>query len=307
MVGHPGVRAEDAGPLRPRPDARHRPRVDRAGGRARSASARRCAPTTTSPARTAVTDTAWPRAPTRTGCSPRCSVAPPDTAAARADRCTSPTRRPATSAPTPSSAAASASRPARRWASSSAASDQVAACFFGDGAANQGLLLEVDEHGGDLVAAVVYVCEDNQYGEYTPKAAVTAGEIGDRARALGIRLHRADGMDVLDVRGGRADRRGRGPGGQGAAVPALRDLPLRRARHGRPGPPLPHAGGRGAVAHPRSDQRRGRASCARGSTSPSTSRPSARRWRQRSSRRSSRARAEDLPGPEAVQLNVYAD
>ena len=48
--------------------------------------------TTTSRARTAATATAWPRARRPTGCSPSCSAKRPATAAARAARCTSPTR-----------------------------------------------------------------------------------------------------------------------------------------------------------------------------------------------------------------------
>lgn len=79
-------------------------------------------------------------------------------------------------------------------------SGHVAACFFGDGAANQGILLEVMNMAAIWSLPCVYVCEDNQYGEYTPKQAVTAGDLGDRARALGIDVRRVDGMDVLSVR-----------------------------------------------------------------------------------------------------------
>jgi len=80
-------------------------------------------------------------------------------------------------------------------------SGQVAVCFFGDGAANQGLMQEVMNMAAIWSLPCVYVLEDNQYGEYTPRDAVTAGDIDDRVRALGITVARADGMDVLDVRG----------------------------------------------------------------------------------------------------------
>ncbi|MBM7789628.1 thiamine pyrophosphate-dependent dehydrogenase E1 component subunit alpha [Tenggerimyces flavus] len=76
----------------------------------------------------------------------------------------------------------------------------VAVCFFGDGAANQGILLEVMNMAAIWSLPCVYVCEDNQYGEYTPKQAVTAGDLGDRAEALGVEVRRVDGMDVLAVR-----------------------------------------------------------------------------------------------------------
>jgi TPP-dependent pyruvate/acetoin dehydrogenase alpha subunit len=81
-----------------------------------------------------------------------------------------------------------------------AKSGRVTACFFGDGAANQGQLLEAMNMAAIWSLPIVYVCEDNQYGEYTAKAKVTAGDLGDRAGALGITVHRVDGMNVLDVR-----------------------------------------------------------------------------------------------------------
>ena len=61
--------------------------------RSPSASARRCARTTTSPAPTAATATAWPRAPPSTACSASSSARRRATAAARAAPCTSPTTR----------------------------------------------------------------------------------------------------------------------------------------------------------------------------------------------------------------------
>src|SRR3989304_5388567 len=71
-----------------------------------SESARRCGRTTTSLARTAATATAWPRARRRTACLPSYWARRRGTAGGRAGRCTSPTRRPGTWAPTPSSPAA---------------------------------------------------------------------------------------------------------------------------------------------------------------------------------------------------------
>jgi len=85
-------------------------------------------------------------------------------------------------------------------ASKLSGSGTVTVCFFGDGAANQGLMLEVMNMAAVWSLPCVYVCEDNQYGEYTARDAVTAGDISDRALALGMAVHRVDGMDVLDVR-----------------------------------------------------------------------------------------------------------
>ena len=70
--------------------------------RLRSACARRCGRTTTSPARIAGMGTAWPRALRSSACLPSCWARKPVIAGVKAARCTSPTRIPATWAPMPS-------------------------------------------------------------------------------------------------------------------------------------------------------------------------------------------------------------
>jgi len=82
--------------------------------------------------------------------------------------------------------------------------------------ARAGAALRGDEHGRALEAAVIYVCENNLYGEYTPCGETIAGEILARARAFGIHAESVDGQDVQAVNAtmkrlvGRA-RRGEGP------------------------------------------------------------------------------------------------
>ena len=96
-------------------------------------------------------------------------------------------------------------------------SGQVAACFFGDGAANQGIWFEVMNLAAIWDLPVIYVCENNQYGEHTAADRVTAGEsIADRAKPFGIPGTIVDGMDVLAVHAAAQEavdraRSGRGP------------------------------------------------------------------------------------------------
>src|SRR5256886_452961 len=78
-------------------------------------------------------------------------------------------------------------------------SDQVAVCFFGDGALGQGLLYEVMNMAALWKLPVLYVCENNQYNEYTHFTETTAGSILARAEAFGIRSEGLDGQDVRAV------------------------------------------------------------------------------------------------------------
>lgn len=78
-------------------------------------------------------------------------------------------------------------------------SGQVAVCFFGEGALGQGLLYEVMNMAQLWKLPVIYVCENNGYGEYTHFSETTAGTVIDRARAFGIHTAEADGQDVVAV------------------------------------------------------------------------------------------------------------
>jgi TPP-dependent pyruvate/acetoin dehydrogenase alpha subunit len=79
-------------------------------------------------------------------------------------------------------------------------SASIAVAYFGDGAANQAYFFECLNFARVLDLPVLFVCENNGYGEYTPMEAVTAGSITGRSEALGVPATQVDGMDVRAVR-----------------------------------------------------------------------------------------------------------
>ena len=91
----------------------------------------------------------------------------------------------------------------------------VAVCFFGDGASNQGVLMEALNVATLWQLPLVLVCENNTFSEFTPSREVTAGAIADRARAFGMPTEEVDGNDVVAVwrAAGAAVARARAGGG----------------------------------------------------------------------------------------------
>ncbi len=77
---------------------------------------------------------------------------------------------------------------------------RVAACFFGDGAANEGAWHEGLNLASIWRLPVVYICENNLYAASTPFSTAFAIEnVADRASAYGMPGVVVDGNDVLAV------------------------------------------------------------------------------------------------------------
>ena len=85
------------------------------------------------------------------------------------------------------------------FSAKSRGTDQVAVCFFGEGALGQGVLYEVMNMASLWKLPVIYVCENNLYNEYTHYSETTAGEIAARPAAFGIPVEEVDGQDVRAV------------------------------------------------------------------------------------------------------------
>jgi acetoin:2,6-dichlorophenolindophenol oxidoreductase subunit alpha len=87
------------------------------------------------------------------------------------------------------------------WSAQYRGTEQVAVCFFGDGATNIGAFHEALNMAAVWKAPVVFVCENNLYMEYTPIGSVTAVEhpAADRAAAYGLPSIIVDGNDVEAV------------------------------------------------------------------------------------------------------------
>jgi pyruvate dehydrogenase E1 component alpha subunit len=95
--------------------------------------------------------------------------------------------------------------------------DQVVACFFGEGASNQGTFHESLNIASTWKLPVIFVCENNLYAMGTRQSkAMNVESIADRASAYGIPGRTVDGNNVLAVYEATCEaveraRRGEGP------------------------------------------------------------------------------------------------
>jgi pyruvate dehydrogenase E1 component alpha subunit len=116
--------------------------------------------------------------------------------------------------------------------------DQVVACFFGDGATNEGAW-----HEGLNVAAiwklpVIFVCENNVYAASTRTSTMmSVKNVADRASAYGIPGIIVDGNDVLAVYNALHEAVARARNGLGPAL--IECLTYRHSGHSR-GDPAPY-------------------------------------------------------------------
>ncbi|MCC6313282.1 MAG: thiamine pyrophosphate-dependent dehydrogenase E1 component subunit alpha [Thermomicrobiales bacterium] len=110
----------------------------------------------------------------------------------------------------------------------------VAVAYFGDGTTNHGYFFECLNFAKVLELPVVYVCENNLYGEFTPWEDVTAGRIEARPEAFELPVQRADGNDLFAVRDAAARALDHARSGNGPAF--LEVMTYRYVGHSRSDP-----------------------------------------------------------------------
>ncbi|MFC0006506.1 thiamine pyrophosphate-dependent dehydrogenase E1 component subunit alpha [Micromonospora siamensis] len=86
------------------------------------------------------------------------------------------------------------------WARRRRDDDVVGATFFGDGAVNEGMLLEAFNLAALWRVPVLFVCENNGYATTMPVRGAVAGTITGRAEAFGMPAAVVDGQDPEAVR-----------------------------------------------------------------------------------------------------------
>ena len=86
------------------------------------------------------------------------------------------------------------------WANKVSGNGNVAVAFFGDGSTNIGAFHEAANMASALTLPVVFVCENNEYGEFTPRRDTMAiNDVVDRAAGYGMPGAIVDGMDAVAV------------------------------------------------------------------------------------------------------------
>ncbi|SCG45134.1 thiamine pyrophosphate-dependent dehydrogenase E1 component subunit alpha [Micromonospora halophytica] len=95
------------------------------------------------------------------------------------------------------------------WARRRRGEDVVGATFFGDGAVNEGMLLEAFNLAALWRVPVLFVCENNGYATTMPVDGAVAGTITGRAEAFGMPAAVVDGQDPQQVHAAAAAAVGR--------------------------------------------------------------------------------------------------
>lgn len=114
-------------------------------------------------------------------------------------------------------------------------SDEVSLCFFGDGSTNIGAFHETLNLASLWKLPIVFVCENNLYGEYSPIASTTSvTELVKRAGSYAMRGIQIDGNDVDVVHATISEAAERARAGEGPTF--VEALTYRQKGHSRSDP-----------------------------------------------------------------------
>lgn len=121
------------------------------------------------------------------------------------------------------------------WAAQLMGTGAVSATFFGDGAVNIGTFHEALNLAGVWKLPVLFVIENNLYGEYSPIATTTANtDLAERGTSYGMPGIRVDGNDVVVVLDAARSAVQRARDGQGPTL--LEAMTYRQSGHSRADP-----------------------------------------------------------------------
>jgi pyruvate dehydrogenase E1 component alpha subunit len=76
---------------------------------------------------------------------------------------------------------------------------KISVAFFGEGAANQGAIMEAFNLASIWKLPVMFVCKDDSTSILTQTSKVTGGDLVERAASFGLRTAEVDGSDVEEV------------------------------------------------------------------------------------------------------------
>jgi TPP-dependent pyruvate/acetoin dehydrogenase alpha subunit len=76
---------------------------------------------------------------------------------------------------------------------------KISVAFFGEGAMNQGMVMESFNLAASWKLPVLFICKDNEWAITTLSSSVTSGSLIERAKSFGMNAREIDGSDVLAV------------------------------------------------------------------------------------------------------------
>jgi acetoin:2,6-dichlorophenolindophenol oxidoreductase subunit alpha len=122
------------------------------------------------------------------------------------------------------------------WSARYRGTKQVTVCFLGDGATNIGAFHEALNLAAVWELPVIFICENNQYMEYTPIGSVTAvpRPAADRAASYGLEAIVVDGNDVEAVYHTAQDAISQARAGEGPSL--IEAITYRHGGHSRADP-----------------------------------------------------------------------